>query len=500
MKLPNTESRREGPRGPTHGGGAVQGRPVYGGPDPFDAASSPIKAPDLSLRYGKATVRETFRAAAIAKPRSGDRSLFHAAGTGNASTELWRIIEEGYSPRDPKSLTRREVVDDQLNATAINMIHMAVTPKDRAHIRSLKTAKEAWDKLDKLFLGNESIQSSRFDEVNNMSDNFVMNEGETPKKCIDASSLLPYKCKILEQRFEVIALDISKKNAEDLVARAHNTRKPNLALKMKMEPNEPINTKFYQLGNGGSLIFEHDLNAVSDFLGRPHPEFHGVQLDDTPGGELQWVITADLRGKMEPPTSERILFSFRESNWLDGLARGLQEALARLCGQNVVRILASRFAHLVRRDAMGVPMELQPHPELRHHAEHLDFMLYQTQKDLDATRAYANQTHAHIIEQGEAIKLLNNDRKSLRQQRAKKDATIVRLRAKIASLEATVKAQEDQLREMEDDDGGIDLQGGGAFLSDDDDFEEDEFTEEEDYEFLEAGPDDYVPIDVEDEE
>jgi hypothetical protein len=36
---------------------------------------------------------------------------------------------------------------------------------------------------------------------------------------------------------------------------------------------------------------------------------------------------------------------------------------------------------------MGVPMELQPHPELRHHAEYLDFMLYQTQKDLDASRA-----------------------------------------------------------------------------------------------------------------
>ncbi|KAK1603473.1 hypothetical protein QYE76_016690 [Lolium multiflorum] len=99
-----------------------------------------------------------------------------------ASTELWRIIEEGYSPRDPKNLTRRDVVDDQLNATAINMIHMAVTPKDRAHIRSLKTAKEAWDKLDKLFLGNASIQSSRFDEVNNMADNFVMIEGETPEE------------------------------------------------------------------------------------------------------------------------------------------------------------------------------------------------------------------------------------------------------------------------------------------------------------------------------
>ncbi|KAK1679577.1 hypothetical protein QYE76_040425 [Lolium multiflorum] len=193
----------------------------------------------------------------------------------SASTELWRIIEEGYSPRDPKNLTRRDVVDDQLNATAINMIHMAVTPKDRAHIRSLKTAKEAWDKLDKLFLGNASIQSSRFDEVNNMADNFVMIEGETPEEMyrrlialavqmqdlgatfVDDhwikrkfyNALLPYeevKLTAIRQNAsfhamtsdevlsEVIALDISKKNAEDLVARAHNTRKPNLALKMKV--------------------------------------------------------------------------------------------------------------------------------------------------------------------------------------------------------------------------------------------------------------------------
>ncbi|KAK1682939.1 hypothetical protein QYE76_043787 [Lolium multiflorum] len=173
------------------------------------------------------------------------------------------------------NLTRREVVDDQLNTTAINMIHMAVTPKDRAHIRSLKTAKEAWDKLDKLFLGNESIQSSRFDEVNNMADNFVMNEGETPEEMyrrlialavqmqdlgatfVDDhwikrkfyNALLPYeevKLTAIRQNAsframtsdevlsEVIALDISKKNAEDLVARAHNVRKPNLALKMKV--------------------------------------------------------------------------------------------------------------------------------------------------------------------------------------------------------------------------------------------------------------------------
>ncbi|KAK1627371.1 hypothetical protein QYE76_001686 [Lolium multiflorum] len=127
---------------------------------------------------------------------------------------------------------------------------------------------------------------------------------------------------------------------------------------MLMEPNEPISAKFYQLGNGGSLVFEHDLNAVSAFLGRLHPEFHGIQVNDQPGGELQWIITADLRGTMESPNQERILFSFVRAT-ARRMARALQEALARLCGQNVVRLLASRFAHLVRRDASGVPMTLQ---------------------------------------------------------------------------------------------------------------------------------------------
>ncbi|KAK1593244.1 hypothetical protein QYE76_017867 [Lolium multiflorum] len=239
------------------------------------------------------------------------------------------------------------------------------------------------------------------------------------------------------------------------------TRRPYTAVprpspRALMEPNEPLNTKFYQLGNGGELIFEHDLNALSDFLGRPHPEFHGIEVND-------------------------------------------QEALARLCGQNVVRILASRYAHLVRRDAMGVPMELQSHPQLRHHAEHLDYMLYHTQKELDNSRAYANQTHLALITHGDAIKQLSRDRNKLRLKCAKKDVTITRLRAQIASLEATVKAQEEQLMEIEEDEAGADLRGGDAFLSDDDDYEEDEFTEEEDYAFLEPGPDDVVPIDIEDE-
>ncbi|KAK1647050.1 hypothetical protein QYE76_064855 [Lolium multiflorum] len=261
---------------------------------------------------------------------------------------------------------------------------------------------------------------------------------------------------------------------------------------------EPVNTKFYQLGNGGSLIFEHDLNALSDHLGRPHPEFHGSQIANQPGGELQWIITADLRGKMEPPTSERILFSFMESNWLDGLARALQEGLARLCGMSGEALKHPRFSHLARRNSAGEPMDMSSHPELKHHVEHLDFMLYHTQQDLDHSREYANQTHARIIEQGDAIKMLANDRRTLRQQRAKRDATITRLRAKIAALEATVKAQEEQMKKMEED--GEDIQGGSNYLSDDNDFEEDENTEGEDYDFLDDEDDDHTPIDVDEDE
>jgi hypothetical protein len=56
---------------------------------------------------------------------------------------------------------------------------MEVTPKDRAHIRTCKTAKDAWDKHDALFVGNTSIQDSNFDEVNTAPDGFVLNEGES---------------------------------------------------------------------------------------------------------------------------------------------------------------------------------------------------------------------------------------------------------------------------------------------------------------------------------
>ena len=78
-------------------------------------------------------------------------------------------------------------------------------------------------------------------------------------------------------------------------------------------------SKFYQLGNGGDLIFERDLDQLSELLERPHPEFFGAQLNDQGGEDLQWIIVASLWGKIEPPTVDGIQFTLRENNWLDGL-------------------------------------------------------------------------------------------------------------------------------------------------------------------------------------
>ena len=144
-------------------------------------------------------------------------------------------------------------------------------------------------------------------------------------------------------------------------------------------------------------------------------------------------------------------------------------------------------------------MEVPPHPELRHHAEHLDFMLQEVRKELENSRAQANQTQLEHAKMEAAINLLAKDRKSLRLQRAKKDSIIARLRTKIAALEQTVKDQETQIKDLEKE--GEDLQGDDtAYLSDDADFEEDANTDVEDYEFLEPHADDFIPVEDEEEE
>ena len=134
---------------------------------------------------------------------------------------------------------------------------------------------------------------------------------------------------------------------------------------------------------------------------------------------------------MGSPIWETIWFSVKGKNWMEVITKAMQEALAHLCGQNVNKIKGTRFFYYPRHDSMGRPLTVPPHPELRHHAEHLDFMLHETRKELDNSRAHVSQMYL---------------------DHAKKDCIIARLRTRIASLEQTVKDPETQLKNLEKED------------------------------------------------
>src|SRR5664279_3242112 len=103
----------------------------------------------------------------------------HISSSCNA---LWRIILHGFHPCDPNNLTPREDTDSQLNNTALRIIQKALPREHLAHIRSCKTAKEAWNSLNTLFQGNESIQSSKYDIAIDQAEQFVMHEDESPEE------------------------------------------------------------------------------------------------------------------------------------------------------------------------------------------------------------------------------------------------------------------------------------------------------------------------------
>ncbi|KAK1684226.1 hypothetical protein QYE76_045074 [Lolium multiflorum] len=186
-------------------------------------------------------------------------------------------------------------------------------------------------------------------------------------------------------------------------------------------PTEPfLQTQVYDLANGGDLIFERDLFALTDFLGRTPPVFYGGQISDN--GQLQWLIMANLPGKPESPMFRQIQFSLRENTWVDGLAHALQESLARL------------------HSSVGLPL-LPYHPVLRHHVDHLDYMLYETRSALSDSRSAANHTQQQLNQYAETIKVIAKERRTLRQLVAKRDATIHRLKTKIAVLKETISTQ-----------------------------------------------------------
>jgi hypothetical protein len=105
------------------------------------------------------------------------------------SIELWRIIEQGFHPssKDLNNLQQWELIDKQLNTSALHLIHMSLSDKDKAFVRNITSTKDALDALTNLFIGNESIQESKYDEAHNDADNFAMLDGESPKNSIGVS-------------------------------------------------------------------------------------------------------------------------------------------------------------------------------------------------------------------------------------------------------------------------------------------------------------------------
>jgi hypothetical protein len=59
---------------------------------------------------------------------------------------------------------------------------MSLFEKGKAFVRSISSAKETWNALTDLFIGNASIQESKFDEANNEVDNFPVLDGEDPQE------------------------------------------------------------------------------------------------------------------------------------------------------------------------------------------------------------------------------------------------------------------------------------------------------------------------------
>ena len=92
----------------------------------------------------------------------------------------------------------------------------------------------------------------------------------------------------------------------------------------------------------------------------------------------------------------------------------MQEALAHLCGQNINQIQHTRYACYARHDSQGEPLAPPMHPELRHHVNHLDYMLYETHKELDNARAHANHQHLARAEKDSTFAILVREHKSLR--------------------------------------------------------------------------------------
>jgi hypothetical protein len=86
------------------------------------------------------------------------------------------IIEQDYYLQDPKNLSPREEVDNQLNASAFFILQAAMPAEELPHFRPFILAIYAWEHINSSFKGSSSIQRSNFAVILDEADEFLMNE------------------------------------------------------------------------------------------------------------------------------------------------------------------------------------------------------------------------------------------------------------------------------------------------------------------------------------
>ncbi|KAK1605976.1 hypothetical protein QYE76_029649 [Lolium multiflorum] len=164
-------------------------------------------------------------------------------------------------------------------------------------------------------------------------------------------------------------------------------------------PTEPfIQTQVYDLANGGDRSLNEICLLSPSSLDALLPCSTG-QISDQANGQLQWLIMANLPGKPESPMFRQIQFSLREQ----GSAAHPQGTL--FCPS--------------ARTTCEAP------------CGSLDYMLYET-RTLSNSRSAANHTQQQLNQYADTIKVIAKERRTLRQLVAKRDATIHRLKTKIA--------------------------------------------------------------------
>jgi len=238
-------------------------------------------------------------------------------------------------------------------------------------------------------------------------------------------------------------------------------------------------SEFVQLENDSKMMFEKDLFDLSKLLGRPAPEFRGAQIDHHGVGRLSWLIESSVRRNIKSVSSRNIVFTIKDSTWVDGLCNATQRMLARLCNENKAELAETRFRFYGRRDSHGHPVPSLCHPEFQDHFMNMELILQMTQTDLLRTRIWSHLDRSSLTEGREREAQLQKGMATLQKKRITLSRTVAKLRRKVKEQDTMIATMERQANEMEEE--GHDLRKENrAFLSDDDDYEEEMDCEEED--------------------